>query len=92
MASVLTLVESGLCVSIVPSCVRSLKRPVLIKPIIPKSARIPLSVTWRRSDESPAVMAFLEILGELKPAIRKQMEEHPWEEIRLIRLPNDRNL
>lgn len=88
MATVLTLVEGGLCVSIVPSCVRSLKRPVLIKPIIPKSAQIPLSVTWRRSEESPAVMAFLEILRELKPAIRQQMEEHPWEEIRPIRLPN----
>ncbi len=88
MPTVLTLVESGLCVSIVPSCVRSLKRPVLIKPIIPRSARIPLSVTWRKSDQSPVLMAFLEILRELKPAIRKQMEEHPWEEIRPIRLPN----
>jgi len=88
MSTVLTLVESGLCVSIVPSCVRSLKRPVLIKPIIPRSARIPLSVTWRKSDQSPVLMAFLEILRELKPAIRKQIEEHPWEEIRPIRLPN----
>jgi DNA-binding transcriptional LysR family regulator len=88
MPTVLTLVESGLCVSIVPSCVRSLKRPVLIKPIVPRSARIPLSVTWRKSDQSPVLMAFLEILRELKPAIRKQMEEHPWEDIRPIRLPN----
>jgi DNA-binding transcriptional LysR family regulator len=88
MATVLTLVESGLCVSVVPGCVRSLKRPVLIKPIIPKSAQIPLCVTWRKSDESPALMAFLEILRELKPAIRKQMEEHSWEEIRPIRLRN----
>src|SRR3989442_13451070 len=30
MATVLTLVESGLCVSIVPRCVASLKRPVVI--------------------------------------------------------------
>jgi DNA-binding transcriptional LysR family regulator len=88
MASVLTLVESGLCLSIVPGCVRSLKRPVLIKPIIPKSARIPLCVTWRKSDQSPVLMAFLKILRELKPAIRKQMEERPWKEIRPIRLPN----
>src|ERR1700756_2395746 len=82
MATVLTLVESGLCVSVVPSCVRSLKRPVVIKPIIPKSAQIPLCVTWRTSDQSPVLMAFLKILRELKPAIRKQMEEHPWREIR----------
>src|SRR6266403_4698042 len=88
MATVLTLVESGLCVSIVPRCVASLKRPVLIRSIIPKSARIPLCVTWRKSDPSPVLMAFLKILRELKPAIRKQMEEHPWEEIRPIRLPN----
>ena len=88
MATVLTLVESGLCVSIVPGCVRCLKRPVLIKPIIPKSAQISLCATWRRSDDSPVLMAFLEILRDLKPAIRKQMEEHPWEEIRPIRLPN----
>ena len=88
MATVLTLVESGLCVSIVPRCVASLKRPVLIKPIIPKSAQIPLCVTWRKSDQSPVLMAFLKILRELKPVIRKQMQEHPWSEIRPIRLPN----
>jgi len=88
MATVLTLVESGLCVSIVPRCVASLKRPVLIRSIIPKSARIPLCVTWRKSDPSPVLMAFLKILRELKPAIRKQMREHPWEEIRPIRLPH----
>ena len=88
MATVLTLVESGLCVSVVPSCVRCLKRPVVIKPIIPKSAQIPLCVTWRKSDQSPVLMAFLKILRQLKPVIRKQMQEHPWEEIRPIRLPN----
>ena len=88
MGSVLTLVESGLCLSIVPGCLRSLKRPVLLKPIIPKSAQIPLCVTWRKSDENPVLMAFLEILRELKPAVRRQMEEHPWQEIRPIRLPN----
>jgi DNA-binding transcriptional LysR family regulator len=88
MATVLTLVESGLCVSVVPSCVRCLKRPVVIKPIIPKSAQIPLCVTWRKSDRSPVLMAFLKILRQLKPAICKQMEEHPWEEIRPIRLRN----
>jgi Transcriptional regulator len=88
MATVLTLVESGLCVSVVPSCVRCLKRPVVIKPIIPKSAQIPLCATWRKSDQGPVLMAFLKILRELKSAIRKQMEERPWEEIRPIRLPN----
>jgi hypothetical protein len=62
--------------------------PALAKPIIPKSAQIPLCVTWRKSDQSPVLMAFLKILRELKPVIRKQMEEHPWEEIRPIRRRN----
>src|SRR6476646_7090303 len=88
MATVLTLVESGLCLSIVPRCVRCLKRPVVIKPIIPKSAQIPLCVTWRKSDQSRVLMAFLKILRQLRPVIRKQMQEHPWAEIRPIRLPN----
>jgi DNA-binding transcriptional LysR family regulator len=75
MATVLTLVESGLCVSIVPRCVASLKRPVLIRSIIPKSAQIPLCVVWRKSSHNPAVTAFLEILRASRPAIRKQMEK-----------------
>jgi DNA-binding transcriptional LysR family regulator len=75
MATVLTLVESGLCVSIVPRCVASLKRPVLIRSIIPKSAQIPLCVAWRKSSGNPALTAFLEILRASRPAIRKQMEK-----------------
>ena len=75
MATVLTLVESGLCVSIVPCCVASLKRPVLIRSIIPKSAQIPLCAVWRKSSDNPAVTAFLEILRASRPAIRKQMEK-----------------
>jgi DNA-binding transcriptional LysR family regulator len=75
MATVLTLVESGLCVSIVPCCVASLKRPVLIRSIIPRSARIPLCAVWRKSSDNPAVTAFLKILRASRPAIRKQMEK-----------------
>jgi len=74
MATVLTLVESGLCVSIVPRCVASLKRPVVIRSIIPRSARIPLCVVWRKSSDNPAVTAFLDILRASRPKIRKQME------------------
>jgi DNA-binding transcriptional LysR family regulator len=75
MATVLTLVESGLCVSIVPRCVASLKRPVAIRAITPKSARIPLCVTWRKSSENPVVSGFLNVLRPAIPAIRKQMEQ-----------------
>jgi len=75
MATVLTLVESGLCVSIVPRCVASLNRPVLIRSIIPKSAQIPLCVVWRKSSDNPAMLAFLEVLRASRPTIRKQMEK-----------------
>jgi DNA-binding transcriptional LysR family regulator len=75
MATVLTLVESGLCVSIVPRCVASLKRPLVIRSIIPKSAQIPLCVVWPKSSDNPAVTAFLEILRASRPKIRKQMEK-----------------
>jgi len=75
MATVLTLVQSGLCVSIVPRCVASLKRPVVIRSIIPRSAQIPLCVAWRKSSENPAVTAFLEVLRASRAKIRKQMEK-----------------
>jgi DNA-binding transcriptional LysR family regulator len=81
MATVLTLVESGLCVSIVPRCVASLKRPLLIRSIIPKSAQIPLCVVWRKSSDNPAMLAFLEVLRASRPKIRKHMKK-------LIRQPN----
>jgi DNA-binding transcriptional LysR family regulator len=75
MATVLTLVESGLCVSIVPRCVASLKRPLVIRSIIPKSTLIPLCAVWRKSSDNPAVLAFLKVLRELRPNIRKQMKK-----------------
>ena len=75
MATVMTLVESGLGVSLIPRCVRSLNRPhVVIRPIAPKSARIPLCVTWRKSAHNPALAAFLDVLRAAMPAIKAQME------------------
>lgn len=75
MATAMTLVESGLGVSLIPRCVRSLNRPqVVIRPIAPKSARIPLCVAWRKSARNPALAAFLDILRAATPAIRTQME------------------
>ena len=76
MATVMTLVESGLGVSLIPRCVRSLHRPQLvIRQIAPKSARIPLCVAWRKSAHNPALAAFLDILRAATPAIRTQMEK-----------------
>ena len=75
MATVMTLVESGLGISLIPRCVRSLNRPhVTIRPIAPKSAPIPLCVAWRKSVENPALTAFLDILRAAGPQIRAQME------------------
>lgn len=75
MATVMTLVESGLGVSLIPRCVRSLNRPhVAIRPITPKSAPIPLCAAWRQSADNPALMAFLDVLRTAIPRIRTQME------------------
>ncbi len=75
MATVMTLVESGLGVSIIPRCVRTLNRPqVVIRPIEPKSARIPLCVAWSKSANNPALTAFLDILRSMTSSIRSQME------------------
>jgi DNA-binding transcriptional LysR family regulator len=75
MATVMTLVESGLGVSLIPRCVSTLNRPqAVIRPITPKSAPIPLCVTWRKSAHNPALAAFLDILRAAMPVIRAQME------------------
>ncbi|HUD47541.1 MAG TPA: LysR family transcriptional regulator [Candidatus Baltobacteraceae bacterium] len=75
MATAITLVESGLGVSIIPRCVRTLNRSqAVILPITPKSAPIPLCVIWRKSAHNPALAAFLDILRAATPAIRAQME------------------
>jgi DNA-binding transcriptional LysR family regulator len=75
MATAMTLVESGLGVSLIPRCVRTLNRPqAVIRPIAPRSAPIPLCVIWRKSAHNPALAAFLDILKAATPAIRAQME------------------
>lgn len=75
MATVMTLVESGLGVSLIPRCVRSLNRShVAIRPISPKSAPIPLCAAWRKSAGHPPLSAFLDILRKAIPRIRSQME------------------
>lgn len=75
MATVITLVESGLGVSLIPHCVRTLKRAhVVIRPIAPKSARIPLCVAWLKSSHNPALAAFLDVLRAAKPRIKNLME------------------
>jgi DNA-binding transcriptional LysR family regulator len=75
MATVMTLVESGLGVSLIPRCVRSLNRThVAIRPITPKSAPIPLCACWRKSANDPTLAAFMDIVRKAVPQIRAQME------------------
>lgn len=75
MATVMTLVESGLGVSLIPWCVRTLNRPhVVVRPIAPKSARIPLCVAWPKSSHNPALEVFLNVLRAARPQIKTLME------------------
>ena len=75
MATVMTLVESGLGVSLIPYCVRTLNRPhVVIRPITPKSEPIPLCAAWRKSANNPTLAAFLDVLRATIPSIKTQME------------------
>ncbi len=75
MATAMTLVESGLGVSLIPRCVRNLNRPqAVIRPIAPKSAPIRLCVTWRKSAHNPALAAFLDVLRSAGPQIKTLME------------------
>ena len=73
--TVVTLVESGLGVSLIPHCVRTLNRPhVVIRPITPKSGAIPLCAAWLKSSQNPALSAFLEVLRAAGPQIKTLME------------------
>ena len=75
MATVMTLVESGLGVSLVPHCVRTLNRPhVVIRSITPKSEPIPLCAAWPKSSQNPALSAFLDILRAAELASKTLME------------------
>jgi DNA-binding transcriptional LysR family regulator len=74
MATVMTLVESGLGVSLVPGIVKSLNRPrVVLRAITPKSADIPLCLVWRKSVENPALEAFVKIVRAAKPSLQRKM-------------------
>ena len=75
MATVITLVESGLGVSLVPCCVRTLNRPhAVFRPITPKSKPIPLCATWLKASPNPALAAFLNVLRAAKTQIKALME------------------
>src|SRR5215469_1974067 len=74
MTSVFLLVESGLGVSLVPSCARGLEQHKAVRrPLTVRSNALCLCAIWPRGSQSPTVEAFLQILGAQIPAIRKQV-------------------
>jgi DNA-binding transcriptional LysR family regulator len=75
MATVLTLVESSLGVSLVPYCVRYLHhRECRLRPVKPVSPAIELRMAWRRRPDPPAVAAFREIVSRHKTDIQAHMQ------------------
>jgi DNA-binding transcriptional LysR family regulator len=75
MSSVMLFVESGLCISLVPGCVRNLNHPnAVFRPIKPSSARIPLCAVWAKDLHEPVLECFLEVLRSTKTDIKERME------------------
>jgi hypothetical protein len=76
LSTVITLVESGLGVSLVPGCAQSLsQKNVAFRPLAKRSRPIPLCVAWPRAIDSPALQVFLEVLHSQEPTIKKEMED-----------------
>ena len=71
-SSVLTLVESGEGIALVPSRVRYLKPPgVVISPLVPQDLYMGLSVVWNPQNEGPIQQNFLRLVRENKDRIRR---------------------
>jgi DNA-binding transcriptional LysR family regulator len=76
MTTVFLLVESGLGVSLVPSCARGLEKQKTIRRVLTvRSNPLCLCAIWPRGSQSPPVEAFLNILRPQIPAIQKQVAE-----------------
>lgn len=75
-SSVLTLVESGEGIALVPSGVRHLRTPGLVfVPVVPKTAYVGLSVAWDPANESPLVKSFLKLVRANKDRIRRSTSD-----------------
>jgi DNA-binding transcriptional LysR family regulator len=74
ITTVFVLVESGLGVSLVPSCVRGFAQQKTIRrPLAVQSNPVPLCAAWPRESQSPTLAAFLDILRAQKPAIQNEI-------------------
>jgi DNA-binding transcriptional LysR family regulator len=71
-AGVLTLVESGEGVALVPSGVRYLRTPgVAFSPLVPRTTHVGLSIAWNPNNESPIQEGFLRLVRESKDRIQR---------------------
>ncbi|WP_433967787.1 LysR family transcriptional regulator [Tunturiibacter gelidiferens] len=71
-SGVLTLVESGEGVALVPSGVRYLRPPgVVISPLVPQNLYMGLSVAWNPQNEDPIQQNFLRLVRENKDRIQR---------------------
>jgi DNA-binding transcriptional LysR family regulator len=68
---VLTLVESGEGIALVPSGVRYLRPPdVIISPLVPQRLYMGLSVAWNPENDGPILQNFLRLVRENKDRIQ----------------------
>jgi DNA-binding transcriptional LysR family regulator len=75
--TLLTVVAAGIGVSLVPSCVRSFGQPgVTFIPIQPSPPPISLVAARPKVEPSPVLSAFLEMLRQQLPAIRRKYGYH----------------
>jgi len=71
-AGVLTLVESGEGVALVPSGVRYLRTPgVAFSPLVPQTTHVGLAIAWNPQNESPIQQGFLRLVRENKDRIQR---------------------
>jgi DNA-binding transcriptional LysR family regulator len=69
---ILTLVEAGEGIALVPSGVRYLRTPGLVfAEILPETTYVGLSVSWNPRNEDPVLMNFLRLVRANKDRIRK---------------------
>jgi DNA-binding transcriptional LysR family regulator len=64
--TLVSLVAVGMGVSLVPDSLQSFQRSgIVYRPLQPPAPATDLAVMWRPEDDSPALRAFLEIIGEV---------------------------
>jgi DNA-binding transcriptional LysR family regulator len=77
MQTVLSLVEAGQGVGIVPACVRNLRSDkVRFYRLRPDDVRVELVVAWKKESPSVVLRAFLELIDPIAKQLRRKVELH----------------